>query len=445
MWKKILKMLTNNVGLKILALVFASILWLVVININNPQTTINFTATAKILNDSTITKVDKVYRIEDNSNVISFSVTGPRTIVEGMSAKDFSIVADMTRINMETGLIPVEITADRYASQVSIDIKTNNVRVSIENMAIKQFAISTSSTGTPKNGYAIGTVSCYPATVTISGPESTIESIEKVIGTIDINDMYDDRTQTIIPTLLTADGVKVDSTYLSIEPSSVQLTAEILETKTVPLVFVYQGDIAPGYSLEKITCLPETVTVKGRRNVLSVTTKIVIPGDAIDLSKQTRGVENVIDIIPYLPEGLQLVDSDLTTAVINADIKSTVSKKFNVPVQFIEVYDLDDSYSLAFSTESVEIEVTGSQGVISGLSAGSFKLYVDFEGYGRGVFTIVPECKSIDGIDSIVVGEVSGVISEQNSDIGQNGNGGYPTDNPGDNNSDDNNDDQNGN
>ena len=44
MLKKILKRVTNNFGLKILAVVFAAALWLAVVNIDDPTTTRTFTA-----------------------------------------------------------------------------------------------------------------------------------------------------------------------------------------------------------------------------------------------------------------------------------------------------------------------------------------------------------------------------------------------------------------
>lgn len=50
MLKKIVKRITNNFGLKILAVIFSGVLWLAVVNIDDPNTTRTFTTTVSIEN-----------------------------------------------------------------------------------------------------------------------------------------------------------------------------------------------------------------------------------------------------------------------------------------------------------------------------------------------------------------------------------------------------------
>ena len=50
MLRKLTKRITNNFGLKILAAVFAIILWMVVVNIEDPEKTKGFTIPSKIMN-----------------------------------------------------------------------------------------------------------------------------------------------------------------------------------------------------------------------------------------------------------------------------------------------------------------------------------------------------------------------------------------------------------
>ena len=49
MLKKITKLITNNFGLKILAVLFSIALWLVVVNIDDPKTTRTFTTTVNTM------------------------------------------------------------------------------------------------------------------------------------------------------------------------------------------------------------------------------------------------------------------------------------------------------------------------------------------------------------------------------------------------------------
>ena len=59
MAKKFLKTLTNNIGFKLLAVVFAFVLWLVVYNIDDPVKAKSYTANVTIANSSVITDMNK--------------------------------------------------------------------------------------------------------------------------------------------------------------------------------------------------------------------------------------------------------------------------------------------------------------------------------------------------------------------------------------------------
>ena len=62
MLKKIVKRITNNFGLKILAVIFSGVLWLAVVNIDDPNTTRTFTTTVSIENGDYLTGIGKYYR-----------------------------------------------------------------------------------------------------------------------------------------------------------------------------------------------------------------------------------------------------------------------------------------------------------------------------------------------------------------------------------------------
>lgn len=410
MAKKLVRMVTNNFLLKLISVALAVVLWLVVVNIDNPQTTMTFTSTANIINENIISENGKVYEILDNSNTVKFSVTGPRTIVEGMSASDFTVVADMSKIDLDLGLVPVEVIADRYASKVSVSLKTTNVRVSIEDVKTRQFAVATTTSGTPMEGYALGDVSCDPATVTISGPESVIKSIDKVTAGINVEGMYSNRTQTVIPTMYDASGNKIVSASLTLEPATVQVTAQIMGTKSIPVVYEYSGELPDGYVLESATCLPDTILVKGSKDALAKIDSLKIPSDALNLRKETGDVEKTVTISGMLPEGVDLVDADHNNVVVKVEISARGVKELKVPVENIEIKNLSDDYDIVFSTKTVLVKLEGDPDVLKGLSAEDVKLSVDMKGSDTGRFTKTPIMTAINGLTESKIAKVNGTV-----------------------------------
>ena len=80
------KMLTNNLTLKLLSVVAAIMLWLVVMNIDDPYTYRDFSPVqVTMLNENVVTDQGKVYKIEDGSDVISLRVWGKKSILRDLN------------------------------------------------------------------------------------------------------------------------------------------------------------------------------------------------------------------------------------------------------------------------------------------------------------------------------------------------------------------------
>ena len=90
MKQKIGKTLFNHIGLKILSLVLAVLLWGIVMNLADYSMTktirnIDVTQT----NGSAIENMGKVYNVQDGETV-DIVVKGPRSVVDPLTAEDFT-------------------------------------------------------------------------------------------------------------------------------------------------------------------------------------------------------------------------------------------------------------------------------------------------------------------------------------------------------------------
>ena len=148
MLKKLGKTLTNNFGLKILAILFAMILWLVVVNIDDPTRTKPFTTNVTLENSDYITgTLEKYYEVTNDSTTVTFSVSAKRSILEKLSSTAFSASADMERIEYNdkanTYQIPIIISVNGYSSsQVSVVSRTQYVTVDLEELTTKKVMIT---------------------------------------------------------------------------------------------------------------------------------------------------------------------------------------------------------------------------------------------------------------------------------------------------------------
>ena len=68
------KRVMNNFGLKILAVLFAVVLWIVVVNIDDPSNSKPYTTSVSLENKSYITSMGKWAECRDGKNTITFSL-----------------------------------------------------------------------------------------------------------------------------------------------------------------------------------------------------------------------------------------------------------------------------------------------------------------------------------------------------------------------------------
>ena len=101
MLKRLGKTITNNFSLKILAVILAVVLWVVVINIDDPTTSKTYTTNVVAENTDYITSQNKYYEPLDSSNVVSFRVSAARSVHDELSNADFSATADMENIEYD--------------------------------------------------------------------------------------------------------------------------------------------------------------------------------------------------------------------------------------------------------------------------------------------------------------------------------------------------------
>lgn len=358
MLSKLFKFLTKNLGLKLLAFLFALIMWLAVVNIDDPEIAKSFTTKVTFENEDYLTGEGKTYDVLDNSDTITFRVTGKRSYIERMSNSDFKAVADLESIEDESR-VPVVITAQRNTSYVSIANVNYYVDVALEALMTEQFAINVETTGELEDGRAIGSVTTNPTKLKVSGPESVIETIDKVVVTVDVDGVTSDFKDNVVPVLLDADGNRVDLTELTTNASAglVSVDMKIQDTKSVGFTFQTMGTPAEGYEYVTTTVTPSTVEVKGEASLLNTMNTITIPAEVIDLTDADGNIEKTIDITSYLPEDVTLVDSSQSKVDIVAQVEKRETENFEIPVDNITVKNLSSKYKAQFVDDTITLSV----------------------------------------------------------------------------------------
>lgn len=386
MWMKIKKALTANIGFKILALVFSIALWMIVVNVDDPEQTKTFTATVQVINENVLTDQGKYYTLTDG-NTVSFRVTAQRSVLERLSSSDFTATADMNYLE-DDERIPVDITVNRYASSVRISAQRLYLKVEVGDEMDARFSIRGETTGDPADGFAVDEVSVVPNVISVRGPAEYVSKIESVRAYCDVTGRNMDTSETVVPVFYDADGKEVDTTRLQVSVDTVDVYVEIVSVKEVPIVVETSGSLADGLELTGITTDPATVMIKGESSELNRVTNITIPVSVISLSDITQDLTTTVDITSYLPDGVTLLDSQDAQVSVKVGVAGETTQEFDVPVDNISVRNLERGYTTSFSASTVKVSITALQSELSRLSANSITGYVDVSGLVPGTYNL---------------------------------------------------------
>ncbi|MCR4866161.1 MAG: hypothetical protein K5921_04475 [Lachnospiraceae bacterium] len=307
------KKLTNNLGLKILAVLIASLLWLIAININDPVGQQTYTVNVQMVNLSKLTDNNKYVEVLEGSDTIRVTVRAARSVLSELSDKNISAIADVDKLT-EGNYIPIELSCTKNSVDTD-DLKADKdyLRVSVENIKRRQLPISVDVQGTPAENYLLNSTSTAQNAVSISGPESVVNTVNTVSVEIDITNANSDVNISLPIHLYDSDGKEIIDKRISKNISDVQTTASIWLIKGVPIEYGYTGVPADGYEVDgNLTSTISYINIAGKQSLLKNIQKIDI-NDAIDITGATRNIEEEIDIKKFLPDGVIIPDSNTET------------------------------------------------------------------------------------------------------------------------------------
>lgn len=393
MANKILKTLVNNIGYKILAVVFAFILWLVVYNIDDPNKTVRFTTNVMVENETAITDMNKCYEVLNGTNTITFSVTAKRSVINKLEDTDFIATADMNRMIMnsdnKSAKVPIEVISRRSNSSLKYNGKNQYLEISLDDLVSRRFMITADTTGQVADGYALGEVTVTnPNVLNVTGPATIVDKIDSVVATIDVEGMSMNLSDNVLPVFYDADGNEIDTTRLKYNNTTVTIAAKILRVKEIPLSFTTTGTPSGDYRVVEITSDPENIRIKGASSVLNPIMSLAIPAEVLNVSGARDDLTTTIDITEYLPDGVELVDAADATVAVTVRIEAYQSKTFTIDTKDITVNGLGDGYELAFEQNSVTVTISGLQNDLNRLSVADLASAIDVSGMEEGLHQV---------------------------------------------------------
>ena len=385
------KRLTVNFGLKILAFFIALFMWLIVVNIDDPVTDKTYTGIpVQVINEEVVTSANRTYQIVDDTQEVSVTVTAQRSVLNDVKAEDIVAIADMKEMSLGTQ-IPIEVKIEGYKYDSAVS-NPRNLQIQIDDEAKNNFPITPTTLGTVREGYVIGELKANPEKVTIRGPKTVIDSINRVVAEVDVSGLSSDTEVEARLVLYDANNNVIDQSLLAnnLGKEGLSVDVKLHQIKSVKVELdTSMVTAADGYKISEISVEPQEVRISGSKSALARVTEISVPASALTAVNLTQRTERSIDISQYLPEDVALVDENADNVVVTIAVEKPGAKNFEVSTSSITVNNLDSNLELSYgSVVDLEIQIKGPDATLNTFSIAK-KVSIDLKDYTRpGTYTV---------------------------------------------------------
>ena len=208
------------------------------------------------------------------------------------------------------------------------------------------------------------------------GPAEKVSNIGSVVAYCDVTGSTSQISESVVPTVLDTDGNEMDTTGLEISESTVTVTVQFANVKTVPIVLESTA-AGEGVTINKVAISPSQLEIIGGASVLNSVSQIIIPSSAINVGDLTADLETEVDVSSYLPEGVSVDSSTSTKVVVSIDVTVEKSVTLDVPSSNIKFEGLNEALSASVTGATIPVTVSGEESVINALKAADITGTID--------------------------------------------------------------------
>lgn len=383
--------LTNNIGLKFLAVFIALVLWLAIVNIDDPEKMVTVTnIPISMTNEKAITDRDMVYNVK-SEQYVNITVSGKRSIVGNLTAEDFRATASLRELS-KVNSVPVEISAKNSSIGRKITIvkqSAQTILVDVENVEEREFDdIDVEYTGKVADGYVAGVSSLATEEIVVKAPVSVIEKIKKVVVRCSLDGANEDFSKKCPVVLYDKKDREITSQDISLSDKKIKVDVRVLRAKQIPIAKIDDtkiGKPADGYVIDGIELYSDTITVYGEESALSSIEELSVQ-DEINVADAKGDVIRNIDVAKKMPNGVSV--SGESTITVKVIIKKLITRTFEIDGSKVDLKNVKDKYDAKVTTKKVKVTLQGEEENISQLSENDIKLSANLSKIKSGNNTV---------------------------------------------------------
>lgn len=294
----------RNLPAKILALCVAVILWVVVMNDQNPAIEGSFNVPLAVVNSP------EGYKITKSEDSVKIKVRGPRSLFVTATSDDFRAYVDLD--GAEDGKQDYKVQTALPQGFELVEVAPETVSFDLDKIIQKQMRAEIIVTGASAPGTTVAKVTQTSSIVTLEGPQSAIDTVVRVVGYVGLSGNSADFDLQVPLTALNADGREVQG--VKVVPSATEVSVSLargLTKKIVTIHPVLQENLPKNYELGDVRTDPIKIEIAGDSKTIESLS--AIDTEPIDLSKLTATKKMTVRLA--LPDGITVTNREVNVSI----------------------------------------------------------------------------------------------------------------------------------
>jgi len=286
----------ENLGIKLLAITLALILWFYVTSEQNPTTEQVVRVPLEVEN------LSAGLVVVDLPSEVSLRVEGRRGQIQNLLPRDIRAYVDLRTAKVGESTLPVQVTLPEGIRLVRVN--PSQVTVKVEQVKEVSFPVQANLSGEPASGYRALEPVIRPSQVIVSGPEAFLKEIGKVFVEVNIEQARGNYLAQL-PVQITDREGRPLSRWLTTKPENVEVFIPIVQdmpSRMVPIKPRLVGEPAPGYQIKRVILHPEVVEVLAPYNILATLDNLYTTPINIAGARKNVTAESQLEV----PPGIQL-------------------------------------------------------------------------------------------------------------------------------------------
>ena len=378
----------SKIGYIALSVLIAFGLWLYVITSVSPGSEDTYDDVPVILSGETVLQERGLMITSVSSDTVTLKLSGNRSDLAQVNRGNITVKADLSKIYEPGSQLQMSYSISFPGNLPSnaFVIESKNpgyLYVTVERRVTKEVPVEIQWIGSAPEGYMSDRENSTLdyTSVSVTGPESVTDRIEKAVIQADLTDQRESISQSFRYTLCDGEGNPVDAELITTNVEEVRLDVRIQKVKDITLVYnIVEGGGATRDNVS-VTMSAETIRVCGSEVAIDAMEDQLVVG-TINLAELTKSGTMTFQVL--LPEGITNL-SAITEVEATVLLSGLTTRDY--VLENIQSINIPEGMEAELITEKLTVTVRGPAELMSKLTAENITATVDFTGAEAGTTT----------------------------------------------------------